>query len=275
MIGSRLLSRLLGAAIGLHRATLRVERLHYDHYLEVKARGVPILFALWHGRMYLSIQAHRRQGIVTMASQSRDGEWIARWLEKNGYVVVRGSTTRGGSQALREMVRQVRSGRHAALTVDGPRGPARVVQPGVVQLARLTGAWILPITLSSSKPRFLASWDRYLLPGPFSRSVVAYGEPFAIPEAMSESAALTRIASALDHVTAEADATAGITVPSAMPERSLSCNLGPSADSCSSWRPRPRWPARRFLSRAHSARPPSGFPGRPSSPEAGRWPASA
>src|SRR5206468_2662428 len=92
MIGSRLLSRLLGAAIGLHRATLRVERLHYDHYLEVKARGVPILFALWHGRMYLSIQAHRRQGIVTMASQSRDGEWIARWLEKNGYVVVRGST---------------------------------------------------------------------------------------------------------------------------------------------------------------------------------------
>jgi len=222
MIGSRLLSRLLGAAIGLHRATLRVERLHYDHYLEVKARGVPILFALWHGRMYLSIQAHRRQGIVTMASQSRDGEWIARWLEKNGYVVVRGSTTRGGSQALREMVRQVRSGRHAALTVDGPRGPARVVQPGVVQLARLTGAWILPITSSSSKPRFLASWDRYLLPGPFSRSVVAYGEPFAIPEAMSESAALTRIASALDHVTAEADATAGITVPSAMPERSLS-----------------------------------------------------
>ena len=172
--------------------------------------------------MYLSIQAHRRQGIVTMASQSRDGEWIARWLEKNGYVVVRGSTTRGGSQALREMVRQVRSGRHAALTVDGPRGPARVVQPGVVQLARLTGAWILPITSSSSKPRFLASWDRYLLPGPFSRSVVAYGEPFAIPEAMSESAALTRIASALDHVTQEADATAGITVPSAMPERSLS-----------------------------------------------------
>ena len=62
------------------------------------------------------------------------------------------------------MVRLVRSGRHAALTVDGPRGPARVVQPGVVQLARLTGAWILPITSSCSKPRFLASWDRYLLP---------------------------------------------------------------------------------------------------------------
>src|SRR5205809_6220828 len=118
MIGSRLLSRLLGAAIGLHRATLRVERLHYDHYLEVKARSVPILFALWHGRMFLSIQAHRNEGIVTVASRSKDGEIIAGWLESNGYSVVRGSSTRGGSQALREMVRLVRSGRAAALTVD-------------------------------------------------------------------------------------------------------------------------------------------------------------
>ena len=107
MIGSRLLSRLLGAAIGLHRATLRVERLHYDHYLEVKARGVPILFALWHGRMFLSIQAHRHEGIVTMASRSKDGEIIAGWLESNGYSVVRGSSTRGGSQALRDGLHRI------------------------------------------------------------------------------------------------------------------------------------------------------------------------
>ena len=145
-----------------------------------------------------------------MASQSKDGEWIARWLEANGYVVVRGSTTRGGSQALREMVRQVRSGRNAALTVDGPRGPARVVAPGVVQLARLTGAWILPITSSSSRARFLRSWDRYLVPAPFSRSVVVYGEPFPIPPELSDGAACERIALALDAATAEADAAAGI-----------------------------------------------------------------
>jgi lysophospholipid acyltransferase (LPLAT)-like uncharacterized protein len=208
-----ILSRLLGAAIAAHRATLRVEKLHSERYLELKRRGVPILFALWHGRMYLSIQAHRGQGIVTMASQSKDGEWIARWLESNGYVVVRGSTSRGGSSALREMVRQVRSGRHAALTVDGPRGPARVVAPGVVQLARLTGAWILPITSSSSRPRFLSSWDRYLFPMPFSRNVVGYGEPFEVPEGLPERAALDRIGEALDAATAEADAAAGITAP--------------------------------------------------------------
>ena len=211
---SRLLSRLLGALIVLHRATIRVERLHFEHYQDLKARGVPILFALWHGRMFLSIQAHRGEGIATMASQSKDGEWIARWLEKNGYAVVRGSTTRGGSRALRQMVRLVRSGRHAALTVDGPKGPPRVVQPGVVQLARLTGAWILPITSSSSRPRFLASWDRYLVPYPFSKAVVAYGESFPIPPDVSDETALARIASALDAATAQADAAAGIHPPS-------------------------------------------------------------
>jgi hypothetical protein len=205
-----ILSGLLGAAIAVHRATLRVERLHLERYEDLKARGVPILFALWHGRMYLSIQAHRNQGIVTMASQSKDGEVIARWLQKNGYVVVRGSTTRGGGQALREMVRQVRSGRHAALTVDGPKGPARIVQPGVVQLARLTGAWILPITSSASRPHFFKSWDRYLLPYPFSKAVVAYGDPFPIPDDAPEDAALARIASALDSATAEADRAAGL-----------------------------------------------------------------
>jgi lysophospholipid acyltransferase (LPLAT)-like uncharacterized protein len=213
MMMSRLLARLVGALIVLHRATLRVERLHFDHYLGLRARGVPILFALWHGRMFLSIQAHRGEGIVTMASRSKDGELIARWLEENGYTVVRGSTTRGGGEALRRMVRSVRSGRYAALTVDGPKGPPRIVQPGVVQLARLTGAWILPITSSASRLRFLASWDRYLLPLPFSRGFVAYGEPFPIPREMSDEAASASIASALDSATAEADAAAGVTVP--------------------------------------------------------------
>lgn len=207
------LARLAGISIALLRGTLRVERLHFERYLELRARGVPILFSLWHGRMFLPIQAHRHQGIVTMASQSEDGEIIARWLEKNGYRVVRGSTSRGGGEALRQMVRQVRSGRHAALTVDGPKGPPRVVQPGVLQLARLTGAWILPITYSSVRPRFFQSWDRYLLPKPFSRNVVAYGEPFPVPDQLGDEAALSKIAAAIDAATAEADQTTGITPP--------------------------------------------------------------
>ena len=212
-----LLSRLAGALVHLYRATLSVERLHFDRYIEVRARGAPILFALWHGRMLLSILAHRREGIVTMASRSKDGEIIAGWLEANGYSVVRGSSSRGGSQALREMVRRVRAGRDAALTVDGPTGPPRIVQPGIVQLARLTGGWILPITSSSSRPRFLASWDRYLLPRPFSRNVVLYGRPFPIGEALSDEQALAAIGDALDEATREADRETGIRPPEAAP----------------------------------------------------------
>ncbi|HEY3124657.1 MAG TPA: lysophospholipid acyltransferase family protein [Thermoanaerobaculia bacterium] len=223
---SRILSRLAGAVIFLHRATLTVERVHFDRYLELKARGVPILFALWHGRMFLSIQAHRDEGIVTMASRSKDGAIIAGWLERNGYSVVRGSSTRGGSQALREMVRSVRAGRNAALTVDGPAGPPRQVQPGVLQLARLSGAWILPITSSSARPRFLASWDRYLVPLPFSRNVVLYGEPFPVAEQVADREALERIAGALDEATREADMVTGITPPDVWTQASTAFDQG-------------------------------------------------
>ena len=212
--GSTILTPLMGLGIALLRSTLRVEVLHGRHYTDLQARRVPILFALWHGRMYLPIDAHRHQSIVTMASKSLDGDIVARWLENNGYLVTRGSTSRGGSEALRRMVRQVRLGHNVALTVDGPRGPVHVVQAGVVRLARITGAWILPITFSSSWPLFLRSWDRYLLPKPFSKNVVAYGEPFAVSKLMSDEAALEKIRASLDEVTAAADKVAGIIPPS-------------------------------------------------------------
>ena len=212
-MGSRILSRLAGALLFLHRATLRVEREHFDRYLGLKAQGVPILFALWHGRMFLSIQAHRHEEIVTMASQSKDGEIIAGWLERNGYSVVRGSSTRGGSEALREMVRRIRSGSNAALTVDGPTGPPRRAQPGIVQLARLTGGWILPVSSSSGRPKFLRSWDRYLVPMPFSKNVVLYGEPFPVGLEEPDEDVQRRLEASLDGATAEADRIAGIVPP--------------------------------------------------------------
>jgi lysophospholipid acyltransferase (LPLAT)-like uncharacterized protein len=210
---STLLTYLLGFATAVLRSTLRVELLHSKKYLDLQARRVPILFALWHGRMFLPIDAHRHTGIVTMASKSADGDIIAGWLENNGYLVTRGSTTRGGSGALRHMIRRVRSGHNVALTVDGPQGPARVVQPGVVRLARLTKAWILPISFSSSWPLPLSSWDRFLVPKPFSCNFVAYGEPFAISKEMSDETALAKICVALDDVTEEADRAAGIRPP--------------------------------------------------------------
>ena len=179
----------------------------------MRARGVPFAYALWHGRMVLPILAHRHQGIVTMASRSKDGEIIARWLSRNGVIPARGSTRKGGGTALQEMIELVQAGHPAALTVDGPKGPPRVVQPGILQLARRTGAWVLPVTGASTRPWFLKSWDRYMVPKPFSRCVVSYGEPFPIPEEGDEAATLARIGASIDAITREADAAVGVVPP--------------------------------------------------------------
>ncbi len=160
----RLAAGLVGTAILGLRATIRIEERHAERHRELRARGVPFAFALWHGRMVLPILVHRHEGVVTMASRSKDGEIIALWLARNGYVAARGSTTRGGGTALMEMLVEMRTGRPGALTVDGPKGPPRVVQPGILRLVRETGAWILPISGASSRPRFLRSWDRFLVP---------------------------------------------------------------------------------------------------------------
>ena len=111
------------------------------------------------------------------------------------------------------MIQEVRGGRPAALTVDGPKGPPRVVQPGILRLVRETGAWLLPISGASSRPRFLRSWDRFLVPLPFSRNVVTYGEPFAVPPSMTDEEAGRRIAEALDAATREADEAVGVVPP--------------------------------------------------------------
>lgn len=174
---------------------------------------MPFVLAVWHGRMVLPMLTCRHQGIVTMASRSKDGEIIARWLTRNGIHPARGSTRKGGGTALHEMIGLVQAGHSAALTVDGPKGPPRVVQTGILQLARRTGALVLPVTGASTRPWFLESWDRYLVPKPFSRCVVSYGEPFPIPEGRDDEATLARIGASIDAITREADAAVGVVPP--------------------------------------------------------------
>ncbi len=205
MLGARVKAGLVGAGVFGLRATLRIETLHPEHERAVLKRGVPVVYALWHGRLILPTMAHTHESMVTMASRSKDGEIIARWLVRHGYIAARGSTGKGGGTALHEMIECVRAGHTSALTVDGPKGPPRVVQPGILRLARETGAWILPHAYSCTRPLFLRSWDRYLLPKPFSRCVLGYGEPFPIPSTMSDAEALARIAAAVDAITLETD----------------------------------------------------------------------
>lgn len=192
--------------------TWRTETVHGENYARLRASGEPVVFALWHGRMLVPILRHRKEGIATMASKSGDGEIIARWLARNGYHPVRGSTRKGGARGIVQLLRHMERGRSAALTVDGPKGPPRVVQEGIVTLARRAGAWILPVSAGASRPRFLRSWDRYLVPLPFSRNVVVYGEPFRLGNETTD-VACRRIQESIDRATAEADRRAGVRAP--------------------------------------------------------------
>ena len=144
-------------------------------------QGQHIIAAFWHQRL-LMMPFHSHRGKVGMLiSQHRDGEFIARAVKLFGVDSVRGSTTRGGLAALRGMIRFFRKGGNLAVTPDGPQGPKHIVQIGVVELARQTGAPIVPVTYSASRCKVFGSWDNFILPLPFCRVAYVWGEPLFVP----------------------------------------------------------------------------------------------
>lgn len=153
------------------------------HHLRRGSSGA--IFALWHGDHFPTMWTFRHRETCVITSQSRDGELLTRILEGWGIRAVRGSSSRGGIGALKEMARIVRSGRDGVVAVDGPRGPRHVVKPGIVLLAKLTGAPIIPVVASASRYWQFKSWDRYRLPKPFARTLVLFGEPLFVPAQVS------------------------------------------------------------------------------------------
>jgi lysophospholipid acyltransferase (LPLAT)-like uncharacterized protein len=142
--------------------------------------GRKVIYAFWHGGLLVPLFTHRRRRISILISQHRDGEIIARITRILGYDPVRGSSTRGGAMGLRQLVRKAVSGRCLAVTPDGPRGPRHVFQSGAVKLAQLTGYPILPVGIGVKRKRLLGSWDRFMVPLPFSSCVYVYGEPIPV-----------------------------------------------------------------------------------------------
>ena len=151
-----------------------------EHYQRVLESGRQPILALWHGRILPGLHYFRHRGIVVITSQNFDGEWIARILHKFGFGTARGSSSRGGARALVRMRRDLADGRPAAFTVDGPRGPARIVQPGVAFLAGATGQPIVPYHIESDRHWTLRSWDRTQIPKPFSTVALVIGEPIGV-----------------------------------------------------------------------------------------------
>lgn len=172
----------LGAAIiRALAATWRFRVEGREHVEAARPGGVPAVFAFWHGRLLPMAYLHRGQHVRVLASEHHDGELLARTIRFLGFGNVKGSSTRGGTKAILGLVDALRDGHSVALTVDGPRGPRFVVKPGVVELAKLSGAAIIPVTSASSRRRTFASWDAFELPSPFTRVEVRYGEPIRVP----------------------------------------------------------------------------------------------
>jgi lysophospholipid acyltransferase (LPLAT)-like uncharacterized protein len=162
--------------------TLRWKVDGASHWDAVIQSGRQPILALWHGRIFAGLHYFRRRGVVVITSQNFDGEWIARILHRFGFGTARGSTSRGAARALVQLRRALEAGRPAAFTVDGPRGPARVAQAGVVWLAGTSGHPILPFHIEADRAWTAKSWDRTQIPKPFSTVALAIGEPLEVPD---------------------------------------------------------------------------------------------
>ncbi len=207
---SRILGFLVFLAVSLYRLTLRLAIVGEKHRSAVRARGKKPLHAIWHQRMVGGILAHRGQGFVTMASKSDDGEIIATFLALWGFKAARGSSSKDGDLAVLEFLEALKGAPGGALTPDGPRGPARRCKRGILTLAEEGNGVVLPSASSSTRPLFLNSWDRFLVPKPFSRCVVVFGPPLERAVGEAEEAFLARAAAAIDAATSEADRLCGV-----------------------------------------------------------------
>jgi len=167
------------AALG---STFRWRAEGAEHYDAVLQSGRQPIMAFWHGRILSATCYWQRRGIVVITSENFDGEWIAGIIERFGYGTARGSTSRGARRALLQLTRDMRAGKPAAFTIDGPRGPANVAQPGAVWLAKATGNPVVPFHIEADRAWTLNSWDRTQIPKPFATVAIAVGEPFNVPE---------------------------------------------------------------------------------------------
>ena len=179
-IQARLISATGYPIIAALAATYRWREEGLAHLDAVKRSGRQPIMAFWHGRILPSTYFFRRRGIVVITSENFDGEWIAGIIERFGYGTARGSSSRGAVKALVRLKRDMAAGKPAAFTLDGPRGPAKVAQPGAIWLARATGNPIVPFHIEASRHWTLRSWDRTQIPKPFSDVAIAIGEPIDV-----------------------------------------------------------------------------------------------
>ena len=204
------------ALVRMLGATLRLRIEGSDALAPYWSGARPLIYCVWHGRILMVPwlntrlrRTHAARAVSVLASRSRDGGIAAGYASRFGLDVVRGSSSQGGAAAMRALVTTVEAGRDVALVPDGPRGPRRQLGPGVVALAALTGAPVVPLGFAARPARRLATWDEFLVPAPFARAALVFGAPLRVPRDADRDLAGKDIERNLDEVTAAADRMVG------------------------------------------------------------------
>ncbi len=185
-------------------ALIRTEIHGEEHLRAFWDKGETVILSTWHDQLLMMINVYHGPGARILISQSKDGELIARTMKKFGQGTVRGSSSRGGRSAYREMVSLGAMPYDLGITPDGPRGPRHKVKPGVVQLARVTGRPVVPLAFVCSHGHRFKSWDRFLLPYPWGRAVYHVGKPLFAQQNESQEDFQARVQKAMDDNTHEA-----------------------------------------------------------------------
>ena len=166
--------------------TIRYETEGWENFERIERSGKIPIYCFWHNRIFAGTYFFRNRGIVVITSQSFDGEYIARFIRRFGYDAVRGSSTRGGTGALIEMIRLMKRGLPTGFTVDGPKGPKYVAKSGAVLLAKKTGNPMMPFVVETENFWTVNSWDKLRIPKPFTRARVFIAEPVYVAAEASE-----------------------------------------------------------------------------------------
>jgi lysophospholipid acyltransferase (LPLAT)-like uncharacterized protein len=166
--------------------TLKIRSINEEKIKELNRRGKRIVYAFWHGQSFFLIKYMARRNITIIASPSRDGKLGADVLKRFGYGIIYGSSSKSPIRAIIQSVQAMRAGRDMAIAVDGPRGPLHQIKPGALFLAKKMNASIVPAVNSSFPALTFRSWDRFILPRPFARSVMVFGDPVLLSPDMSD-----------------------------------------------------------------------------------------
>ncbi|MEA3414731.1 MAG: lysophospholipid acyltransferase family protein [Thermodesulfobacteriota bacterium] len=194
--------------IDLLFSTMKIEKEGFEKVKPIISSG-KVIFAVWHSRMLLFAYLCKGLNGTAMVSKSKDGEIAARIIQRQGHEAVRGSTKKGGLHALSILIKKIKEKNRPCLIVpDGPQGPRCKVQPGIIILAKKTGYPIVPISYSARKIKIFASWDRFILPFPFTKCRAIYGVPIYVPQNASENEekrCLMLLENELNRITSDVD----------------------------------------------------------------------